>query len=194
MTKQDTKLRILNEAAKIIHCKGFNNTGIQEILNASRVPKGSFYFYFKSKEDFGLQLIDHFQGFILRRMKDQLEASDASPLERLRRFFEGTLEGFRCGALAGGCPIGNLAQELGDSSDKFRMKLGNALDQMEDCVVRCLEEARDQGEIDQSLDPKETANFILNSWEGSILRMKATGGVEPLITFEKMIFDRVLAR
>jgi TetR/AcrR family transcriptional repressor of nem operon len=61
--KQDTKAHILDMGAQIVHQKGFNATGIQEVLNAAAVPKGSFYFYFKSKEEFGLQLIDHFSFF-----------------------------------------------------------------------------------------------------------------------------------
>ena len=60
MTKDSAKDRILTHAAQIIHKKGFNNTGIQEILESAGVPKGSFYFYFKSKEDLGLALIDHY--------------------------------------------------------------------------------------------------------------------------------------
>ena len=56
-------MRILAEGARIIHENGYNNTGIQEILIAAGVPKGSFYFYFKSKEDFGLQLVDFYLDF-----------------------------------------------------------------------------------------------------------------------------------
>jgi len=52
----NTRKRIIETGAAIIHRKGFNHTGIQEILNAAKVPKGSFYNYFKSKEDFGLQI------------------------------------------------------------------------------------------------------------------------------------------
>jgi TetR/AcrR family transcriptional repressor of nem operon len=56
--KQDAKERVLETGAAIVHRKGFHNTGIQEILKAAEIPKGSFYFYFDSKEDFGLQLVD----------------------------------------------------------------------------------------------------------------------------------------
>jgi len=50
----------LERGAEIIHLKGFNHTGVQEVLRAAGVPKGSFYNYFKNKEDFGLQVIDYF--------------------------------------------------------------------------------------------------------------------------------------
>ncbi|MBI9078040.1 MAG: TetR/AcrR family transcriptional regulator, partial [Desulfatibacillum sp.] len=63
---EDAKTRLLRAAAKIVITKGFNDTGLQEILDAARVPKGSFYFYFKNKEDFGLQLIDFYADFFRR--------------------------------------------------------------------------------------------------------------------------------
>ena len=59
MTKTDTKRKILEHGARLVHMKGFNHTGIQEILEVAGVPKGSFYFYFKSKEEFGLELVDY---------------------------------------------------------------------------------------------------------------------------------------
>ena len=59
MTKRPTKTRIIAEGAKIIQKNGFNNTGILDVLRAADVPKGSFYFYFKSKEDFGLEVINY---------------------------------------------------------------------------------------------------------------------------------------
>ncbi len=62
LAKISTRDKILEHAALIIHKKGFNNTGIQEILESAGVPKGSFYFYFRSKEDLGLALIDHYAG------------------------------------------------------------------------------------------------------------------------------------
>ena len=76
----NTRERIIETGAAIIHCKGFNYTGIQEILNAAKVPKGSFYNYFKSKEDFGLQIIDYFLAHFTRIAQKTLE--DASVASR----------------------------------------------------------------------------------------------------------------
>jgi AcrR family transcriptional regulator len=56
----DAKTRILKAGARIVLEKGFCDTGLAEVLEAAKVPKGSFYFHFKNKEDFGLQLIDSF--------------------------------------------------------------------------------------------------------------------------------------
>ena len=64
----DTKNKLLQIGAKYVHLKGFNNTGLQEILKEAKVPKGSFYFYFKSKEEFGLEIIDVFLSFFEKEL------------------------------------------------------------------------------------------------------------------------------
>jgi TetR/AcrR family transcriptional repressor of nem operon len=192
MPKETTKFRILSEGARIIHQKGFNHTGIQEILDAAEVPKGSFYFYFKSKDDFGLQLIDFYTQFIDSMAQSQLSLTENSPIERLRGFFRSMMsvaeeQGFR-----GGCPIGNLAQEMADQNEAFRSKVREAFRRMSDNIAQCLEEARELKQIRESLDPQATADFLLNSWEGALLRMKAENSLEPLLVFENMIFNSLL--
>jgi TetR/AcrR family transcriptional repressor of nem operon len=192
MPKETTKFRILSEGAKIIHQKGFNHTGIQEILDAAGVPKGSFYFYFKSKDDFGLQLIDFFTQFVDALAESQLSSREHSPVERLKSFFRIMINTAEEQGCRGGCPIGNLAQEMADQNEAFRTKVREAFRRMSDSIARCLDEARELKQIRQSLDPRETADFILNSWEGALLRMKTENSLEPLLVFENMIFNSLL--
>ena len=86
MPTKDTRSSILEKGARIIHKKGYNHTGIKEILDAAGVPKGSFYHFFKSKEDFGLNLLDHYAGFFVKKSEDLLKKTDTPPLERLKFF------------------------------------------------------------------------------------------------------------
>lgn len=64
MTKISTREEIIRKGAELIHAQGFNATGLQQILQVAGIPQGSFYFYFKSKEDFGLEVIDYFDAMI----------------------------------------------------------------------------------------------------------------------------------
>lgn len=192
MAKEATKIRILSEGARIVHEKGFNHTGIQEILEAAGVPKGSFYFYFKSKDDFGLQLVDFYMQFILAGVDALLGLRSDEPLERLRNFFRhmrGVCEEKGC---KGGCPIGNLAQEMADQSEAFRLKVNQAFSALSRRIAQCLEQAQRLDQVGPSIDPGETADFILNSWEGALLRMKAENSLLPLDVFERMIFEGLL--
>lgn len=192
MVKEDTRARIIEHGAMLIHEKGFNHTGVQEILRAAGVPKGSFYFYFKSKEEFGLAVIDYFSQYLGARMNTHLEDSSLPHVGRLKSFCDEMLEYFRMVGCTRGCPIGNMAQELADLSDTFRAKLKDALDEMGTQMAACLQAAREANELDPDLDPHETAHFIVNSWEGALTRMKTEKTLEPLIVFDKMIFGRLL--
>ena len=190
----NTRDRIIETGAEIIHRKGFNHTGIQEILNAASVPKGSFYNYFKSKQDFGLQIIDHFLAHFRRIAEDTLEDTRVSPLNRIYRFLTAFMEYFESQNYTGGCPIGNLAQEMGDLNPAFRQKLCEAIDMMIDAYCRVLTAAQNDGKIMKSLDIRETAGFIVAGWHGAIIQMKLTRSLAPLKNHRKFVFDYILKK
>jgi TetR/AcrR family transcriptional regulator, transcriptional repressor for nem operon len=190
--KEDTKTRILERGAEIIHLKGFNHTGVQEVLRAAGVPKGSFYNYFKNKEDFGLQVIDYFFEFFSGLARETLGDRSVPPLERIRNFLSWFMEFFKSKDFAYGCPIGNLAQEMGDLSPAFREKLRQGLDAMVDLYAEVLAEAQESGDLSKSLDVQEAAYFLVYSWHGALMHMKAVKGPAPLENHLKSIFDYVL--
>jgi TetR/AcrR family transcriptional repressor of nem operon len=91
-----------------------------------------------------------------------------------------------------GCPIGNLMQEMSDLSEPFREKVGDIYARMHGHLAQILIEAKDLGELPAGMDPADTAQFILNSWEGAIMHMKLVKNIEPLIIFKSMVFDHIL--
>jgi TetR/AcrR family transcriptional repressor of nem operon len=190
----NTRARIIETGAEIIHRKGFNHTGIQEILNAANVPKGSFYNYFKSKDDFGLQIIDYFSAHFKRIARETLEDTRVSPLNRIYRFLSAFMEYFESQNFAGGCPIGNLAQEMGDLSPAFRKKLSEAIDMMVDAYSQVLVAAQNDRKILKSLNIDDTASFIIASWHGAIIQMKLSQNLAPLKNHRKFIFDYILIK
>ena len=192
MARETSKKTILQEGARLIHAKGFNHTGLQEILSAAGIPKGSFYFYFKSKDDFGLELVDYYWEFIEAMGETYLKDSTIGPLIRLERFIDAYQAMFENMGLRCGCPIGNLMQEMSDLSEPFREKVGDIYSRMHGHIARILIEAKDLGELPAGMDPASTAQFILNSWEGAIMHMKLAKSVEPLIIFKRMVFDHIL--
>jgi TetR/AcrR family transcriptional regulator, transcriptional repressor for nem operon len=190
--RDNTKSRLIKIGAEIIHLKGFNHTGIQEILNAAEVPKGSFYNYFKNKEDFGLQVIDYFVDYMAIVARGVLGDSSISPLERIRNLLRRFIEILKERDYGYGCPIGNLSQEMGDLSPAFREKLKYALDSLANIYADALAQAQEAGEISRDLDVHDTARFIVSSWHGALIHMKAVKGPEPLENHIRFIFDHVL--
>ena len=191
MAHKDVRSTILEKGARIIHKKGFNHTGIQEILDAAGVPKGSFYHYFKSKEDFGLNLLDYYAVYFTSRA-ESLKDKNVPPIKRLKDFFEGFLSFFESNGCELGCPIGNLSQEMGDLSPAFRKRLEEIFLMMRSRIEEVLKEALLGGDLPGSLNIRETADFIVNSWEGAIVRMKVQKNTEALRLFDRMIFDGIL--
>ena len=190
----NTRNRIIETGAEIIHRKGFNHTGIQEILNAANVPKGSFYNYFKNKEEFGLQIIEYFSAHFKRIAAETLEDTRISPLSRIYAFLTAFMEYFESQNYAGGCPIGNLAQEMGDLSPAFRKRLSEAVDMMIDAYSQVLAAAQKDYKIPKHIDIKETASFIVASWHGAVIQMKLAQSLDPLKNHRKFIFDHILKK
>jgi len=191
--KTDTREHILACGGRIVHHKGFAATGLQEILRAAGVPKGSFYFYFKSKEEFGLALVDHYQTLFATHLRPILTDETLPPLQRLARFFLWFRDHFAQEGYIKGCPIGNLTQELGDINPAFREKLNTALEGLIRGVAKQLRQAQERGELRRELSPDATAQFIISAWQGALVRMKAAAGPEPLDNFQTMIFEVLLA-
>ncbi|HOD28818.1 MAG TPA: TetR family transcriptional regulator C-terminal domain-containing protein [Syntrophales bacterium] len=192
MTTRNTKQRIISKGAEIINLKGFHHTGIQEILDAANVPKGSFYNYFRSKDDFGLQVIDYYVQQFAFLLESVTKDSSLSPIEKTRKILLFFMDFYKSRDYAYGCPIGNLSQEMGDLSPVFREKLKHAVDAMVGGCIGVLEEAQKAGEISSQLDLKETAYFILSSWHGALLRMKVEKSLAPLENHYRFIFDYIL--
>lgn len=184
---------ILEAGADLVHRQGFHHTGLGEILRAAEVPKGSFYFYFRSKEEFGVALVDHHAQRIAAAAERLMAADGSSPLVRLRRFFAGMGEYFARHGYARGCPIGNLAQEMGDLSPPMRERVRGVLAGMAGRLAVLLAEAQRRGELRRELDPESTAGFVLDAWEGALLRMKVEKSPEPLARFERVVFERLLS-
>ena len=81
---------------------------------------------------------------------------------------------------------------MGDLSPAFREKLKDAIDSLTDTYADALALAQEAGEIPESLDIRDTARFIVSSWHGALVHMKAVKGPEPLENHLRFIFDHVL--
>ena len=192
MAKEATRQAIIQKGAKLIHSRGFVNTGIQEIITAAGVPKGSFYFYFKNKDDFGAGVIDHFSDLVISWFEKYSQDHTLPPLARLERFFDDSNRfyekiGFTCG-----CPIGNLSQEMSDLSEPMRNKLSEAYGRIRSIMKNCIAEAKEQVAISSKEDAEELAVFVLNGWEGALIDMKVSKSIRPLIIFKKVLFEKIL--
>ena len=192
--RADTRSQLLQVGAELISTQGYNNTGIKAILDAAGVPKGSFYYYFASKEDFGLAVIEHFDAHYQDKLDRILDDDAVAPLERLRNFLEAGITEMGAGDFARGCLMGNLAQELAGQNAAFRERLQEVFSGWTARFAECLAAARRRGDLAPDSEPEQLAEFLLVGWEGAVLRAKVTRDPQPMQAFRDTFFERVLAR
>ena len=194
MNKKTGKEEIFIKSMGIIIKKGFNNTGLNEILKASDIPKGSFYNYFISKEDYGLQLLDFFAEKIFSYIDNYKDNNELSSLEQFRLFLEDFLKYYQEDDFKGGCPFGNFAQELGDINENFRIKTESIFYKVVEKFSSFLSEAKKQSEVDENIDEFVVANSILNYWQGTLLRLKVSKDPQHYEDFLDNIFEVLLKK
>lgn len=190
--KTEIRDKILDAGVDIIAKKGFNGIGIQEILNEVHIPKGSFYHYFKSKEDFGIQVIKKHSEDSLVYINSFLEDTSLSPLQRIYSLFEDVQKIYLKKDFKEGCLLGNCSTELGGQKTSFSSTLENEFLKMEDEFIKCLEEAQTLGELKTDYSTEDLASFIVNGWEGALLRMKASRNLEPMKKFVEFLKNKIL--
>jgi len=194
MTRTQTRQELIRVGGEIIARQGFNSTGINAVLSKTGIPKGSFYYYFANKEDFGLAVIEAFEAEHSARLDQLLTDQSVAPLQRIRNYCDAGLQDMQTYDFGRGCPIGNLGQELASQNEVFRMRLDEVFNGWQICFARCLEQARDAGELSANSDCERLAEFLLASWEGATLRAKVTRSLAPMEAFVDIFFERVLRK
>jgi len=187
-----SKGKILSAGARLVWQKGFNDTGLQEILREAGVPKGSFYYYFDSKESFGLELIDVYIAFFERELDGIMLDRSKGGLVRIKAFLDFFKMILEKENYTGGCPLGNLALEMGDINERFAEGISRGFDEIESKILGCINDAIKSGDVPESVDAEAAASFILNSWEGAIVRVKVDKSLTPLDLLEDFIFNKIL--
>lgn len=171
--KEDAITHILKTGTELISKKGFHHVGLQEILAAAAIPKGSFYYYFKSKEDFGIKVIEYYSKTSLEFLHTYLKDTGKNPKERILRLFHDLKEVYQSKEYREGCLLGNCSLELSDVKPTYAIAIAGELDKWQDSFEECIREGQEGGSIRNQKEAKKLAAFILNSWEGALLRMKA---------------------
>ncbi|MEU9290407.1 TetR/AcrR family transcriptional regulator [Streptomyces sp. NPDC048275] len=174
--------KILSVAQSLIELRGYSALGVAEICKTAGVPKGSFYYFFDSKEALGLAVIDeHWAG--QQRMWTRILNSDEEPLQRLRRLFDETEAGQRagrqsCGTVSG-CLFGNLSLEMSNHTEAVRTRLQEIFDAQVELVDSVITEALERKEVSVT-DTREAARAVVAQLEGQVLFAKLYNNAQRL--------------
>lgn len=190
--KQINRQKLLDEGVRLLMERGYHGTGIQDILSQVGIPKGSFYNYFPSKEAFGAEVIGHYIEPFIQQLEEYLERPELDPLTALRSYFEALIRELTSNEFKGGCLLGNLMGEIGDTSETCRKALQQALIRYRDMISEALQQAQKLGLVRKDLGAVGMADFLVDYWQGALLRMKIERSEAPLDAFMKRIFEQTL--
>ncbi|WP_236248184.1 acrylate utilization transcriptional regulator AcuR [Pseudomonas mosselii] len=179
----ETLEMLLRCGMEILTEQGFAATGIEAVLKRVQVPKGSFYHYFDSKEAFGQAVLQRYADYFAQKLERNFGDLSASPLQRLSNFVEEAKAGMARYQFRRGCLVGNLGQEVLVLPDSFREQLELTLQDWEQRLAACLEQAVVLGEVPSRHDCKALAAYFWVGWEGAVLRARLTQNVRPLDIF-----------
>ena len=174
-----TREKIVEIACALMRQKGFHATTVDDILKELGMSKGSFFYYFKSKEELGYAVIESYRVRLMKILNEALDQKDKTPMQRMNLYFESWIRHFlEKGVL--GCPCGVLAQELSDRHDGFRLKLVEIFDQYSKEWLKLFEEAKFKGELHETIDCKGLADYLVGDFQGAVLLMKTTRDIDRL--------------
>ena len=190
MRPTGTRDHLISTGLKVLHARGFHASGVQDITEAADVPKGTFYTHFDSKERFGAEVLGRYWERRADRAIAILGDETQPPLTRLRRYFAGKTQG--TGPFDKGCMIGNFAAEMAADSRLVRDRLAAVFAAWTQLLSRCIREAQTAGELHTTLDPETLAAFLIDSFEGAVLRTKVDRDGTALQRFETIVFSTIL--
>jgi len=192
MSRRDIKElreKLLDQGVALLMEQGYHGTGLQELVRNVGVPKGSFYNYFPSKEAFSAEAVKHYIEPFIRQLDNHLQRPDVSAETALKAYFNELIEETERRDFKGGCLLGNLIGEIGDTSDLCQLSLREAVRRYRDKLEEGLARAQQEGSFRKDLDAKDMADFLVNVWQGALLRMKIERSVRPLAQFCEMLLD-----
>ncbi len=188
----DKRKALVDIGTALFTQQGFGHTGLDEIVQAADVPKGSFYYYFESKDAYAHAVIANYAAYFARKLDRTLDDPSRSPLQRLKAFTDDATAGVLRFEFRRGCLIGNLGQEMAGLEEAFRVLLLEVLDAWRERFRRCIDEARTAGEIRTTVDSASLARFFWSAWEGAVLCAKLERSRAPLDNVASLFFDHLL--
>lgn len=194
MKRTHNKDDIVQVGLDLVLSRGFNATGVEAILKQANIPKGSFYNFFSSKEEFALAIIDKFVADRVEVFSPILSDQSLPPLERVKKSFETLIETFKGADCSKGCLIGNLGQEMSDQFENVRQRLDKSLQEWTKGVSRLLLQAQKENAITADMNTDMLAENLISSFQGALLCSKVKKSPEPLKNFIHLYFDVFLGQ
>lgn len=184
---KSTREHLIDVGLDLMHEHGYQATGVQQILDAAAVPKGSFYHHFGSKEDFAAAALEKYTAREAEHSAAFFNDSKTPPLKQLKRYFSDLVKVTGQSGPIPGCMMGRFTLEIAAESPQLRKRISTSFARWQHKIATVIEQAVTQKELPSDTDPESLAGFVLNSWEGALLRSQAEKSDAPLESGENRI-------
>lgn len=189
-----------NQVRDLLLKKGFeafrrssiSGAGLKEVLDSASVPKGSFYYYFESKDSFVHEILQTHADRHVEHMQAILSDLSLNPVQRIRKYFETEVDTCLKSYDTKRIFLAKAGLELVHTDDVARQIVEQSFKKLESGLAGCLAEAQLQRQISGDIDCEGLATLMLNSWQGALLRMKTQQSVAPLQTFIELFVEEIL--
>ena len=175
-----TKKEIIRKGVDLFREQGYNNTGINDILETCDISKGSFYNYFRTKEGYGIKVIDYYGDTLLEYMIGKLRSGDGSPVEKLEALYNSFIEIVEREEIKSGCLVSNISNEMGGVNDRLAEVADQNFRKWIDEIARIVAKGQALKEIRNDMEALKIAGYIHASFFGSLSRMKVTRNTDSL--------------
>ncbi len=165
----------------VLWSKGYNGTSVNDIVQAADVPKGSFYFYFKSKEDFTVQAINQYFDTMMVPGLQILSDRCMTAKERLIALYEYKINLMRgSGKCSTGCMACNIGSEMAEHSEKIRNAIAAKEEIFRNKLVQVVEEAQKDGDVSDTVRARDLVKFMEDAGKGAMMSMKLTQSMDSI--------------
>jgi len=188
---QLTREALIELGMELIAVHGYHGTGLKMILDAAKVPKGSFYNYFSSKEVFVAEIINHYSLHVGERFDAYLEVAEGDPVTILKEGFALVIRELE-GSGMKGCLIGNLAAEIGTLSPSCQAAMKAGAQVFCSRVEALMEDAQKMKLLRDDISAAECASLVWSVWEGGLLKAKIDGDTRTLRQHIVIVMDTLL--
>jgi TetR/AcrR family transcriptional regulator, transcriptional repressor for nem operon len=169
--------KVVEAARRLFWERGYDATSLQDVAAAAHVKAGSLYYFFRTKEDLLLAVLDRYVEMLWPAVIAPAFARATDPLERIFAILEGYRQGLIYTDFKHGCPIGNLAVEVSDTLPRARAKIALNFEGWRGWIRKCLAEASDR--LPSNLDQEALAVFVLTVMEGAVMQARAHHSLVP---------------
>jgi TetR/AcrR family transcriptional regulator, transcriptional repressor for nem operon len=194
MATKSTREHLIDVGLGLMHQNGYNATGLTDILKAADVPKGSFYHHFGSKEDFAAAALERYGMREREHAAAVLNDTTTPPLKRLQLYFSDLVKIYGQKGAIPGCMMGRFSLEMAAQNPQLRKQISVTFAHWQHTIATVVEQAVAHEELPAGTDPESVAGFLLNSWEGALLRSQAEASDAPLELFMQIAFDQLLKK